>query len=38
MERYLGIDVRRDSSTVCVLSAKGKQVPPGPGGDQRQGW
>lgn len=26
MERYLGVDVRRDSSTVCVLDAAGKQV------------
>lgn len=26
MERYLGIDVHRDSSTICVLSATGKQV------------
>lgn len=26
MERYLGIDVHRDSSTVCVLSAAGKRV------------
>ena len=25
MERYLGIDVHRDSSTVCVLSATGKR-------------
>lgn len=26
MERYLGIDVHRDSSTICVLSATGKRV------------
>jgi len=26
MERYLGIDVHRDSSTVCILSATGKRV------------
>jgi transposase len=26
MERYIGIDVHRDSSTVCVLSATGKRV------------
>ena len=24
MERYLGIDVHRDSSTICVISASGK--------------
>ncbi len=26
MERYLGVDVHRDSSTVCVLSAAGKRL------------
>ena len=26
MERYIGIDVHRDSSTICVLSATGKRV------------
>ena len=26
MERYIGIDVHRDSSTICVLSAAGKRV------------
>ena len=26
MERYLGVDVHRDSSTICVLSATGKRV------------
>ncbi len=26
MARYLGIDVHRDSSTICVLSATGKRV------------
>ena len=26
MERYIGIDTHRDSSTVCVLSATGKRV------------
>ena len=26
MERYLGIDVHRDSSTICVLSASGKRA------------
>ena len=26
MQRYLGIDVHRDSSTICVLDATGKQV------------
>ena len=26
MQRYLGIDVHRDSSTICVLDAAGKQV------------
>jgi transposase len=26
MQRYLGIDVHRDSSTICVLSAAGKRV------------
>ena len=25
MERYLGIDVHRDSSTICVLNATGKR-------------
>ncbi len=26
MDRYLGLDVHRDSTTVVVLSAKGKRV------------
>jgi hypothetical protein len=26
MERYIGIDTHRDSSTICVLSAGGKPV------------
>ena len=26
MERYIGIDTHRDSSTICVLSATGKRV------------
>jgi transposase len=26
MERYIGLDVHRDSSTICVLSASGKRV------------
>ncbi len=26
MQRYLGIDVHRDSSTICVLSASGKRL------------
>ena len=26
MERYIGIDTHRDSSTICVLSASGKRV------------
>ncbi|MGB5294470.1 MAG: transposase [Thermoanaerobaculia bacterium] len=26
MERYIGIDVHRDSSTICVVSAAGKRV------------
>ena len=26
MERYIGIDIHRDSSTICVLSAAGKRV------------